>query len=121
MNERVEQMRGLLAELEKELDACAVRAGDRDFSEMELPLVIQEIVDDLQPLLTPYDAAFYWYLFRHSIATNGNPHLRVSTRDLRTGVVRSSYSYAAENTISLQKRDRNTPGLAGRRGRQERR
>jgi hypothetical protein len=68
-----------------------------------LPLIIQEVVDDLQPLLTPYDVAFYWYLFRHSIAKNGNPHLRVSTRGLRTAVVKSSYSNAEANTISYDK------------------
>jgi 5-methylcytosine-specific restriction endonuclease McrA len=64
---------------------------------------LQEIVDDLQPLLTPYDAAFYWFLFRHSIAKGGYPHLRASTRNLRRAVVKSSYSYASENLISLGK------------------
>lgn len=103
MNERVEKIRQLLGELENEMEDAAEFVGDRDFSALELPLVIQEIVDDLQPLLTPYDAAFYWYLFRHSISENGNPHLRVSTRNLQRAVVKSSYSYAAENTISLDK------------------
>ena len=65
--------------------------------------MIQQIVDDLQPLLTPYDAAFYWFLFRHSIAKDGDPHLRVSTRNLRTAVVKSSYSQAEENPVSLGK------------------
>ena len=60
-------------------------------------------MDDLQPLLTPYDAAFYWFLFRHSIAKNGSPFIRVSTRSMQHSVVRSSYSQAAENTISLGK------------------
>ena len=78
-------------------------SGDRDFSALELPAIVQEIVDDLQPLLTPYDAAFYWFLFRHSIAKDGDPHLRVSTRQLRTAVVKSSYSQAEENPISLGK------------------
>jgi hypothetical protein len=53
-------------------------------------------------LLTPYDAAFYWYAFRHSIARNGNPHLRLG-KALRRGVVRSSSSKLSENTISEQK------------------
>ncbi len=57
---------------------------------LELPLIIQEIVDDLQPLLTTYQAAFYWYLLRHSIAKNGNTLLRVSTRGMRVGIVRPS-------------------------------
>ena len=60
-------------------------------------------MDDLQPLLTPYDAAFYWFLFRHSIGRNGSPYLRVSTGRLRKAVVRSSYSQAAENRVSESK------------------
>ncbi len=101
MNQRIEQIRQLLSELEAQPEAAAT--SDRDFSALELPEIIQEIVDDLQPLLTPYDAAFYWFLFRHSIARDGSPHIRVSTRYLRRAVVKSSYSQAAENTISLGK------------------
>src|SRR5271168_4898796 len=103
MSDRLEKIRQLLNELEDEMKTGAASVGDRDFSALELPLIIQEIVDDLQPLLTPYDAAFYWYLFRHSISQNGNPHLRVSTRGLRRAVVKSSYSHAIENTISQGK------------------
>jgi len=102
MNERLEQIRRLLGELEADMKAGTF-AGDRDYSALELPSIIQQIVDDLQPLLTPYDAAFYWFLFRHSIANNGDPHLRVSTRHLRTAVVKSSYSQAEENPVSLGK------------------
>lgn len=102
MNERLEQIRKLLNELEREIKMGAP-AGDRDFPALELPLIIQQIVDDLQPQLSPYDAAFYWFLFRHSIAKDGDPHLRVSTRHLRTAVVKSSYSQAEENPVSLGK------------------
>lgn len=101
MNQRIEKIRQLLNELEAEPNALA--SSERDFSALELCAVIQQIVDDLQPLLTPYDAAFYWFLFRHSIAKNGDPHLRVSTRNLRTAVVKSSYSQAEENPVSLGK------------------
>ena len=100
MNQRIEKIRQLLNELEA---APEMASGDRDFSALELPAIVQEIVDDLQPLLTPYDAAFYWFLFRHSIAKDGDPHLRVSTRQLRTAVVKSSYSQAEENPVSLGK------------------
>ena len=100
MNQRIDKIRQLLNELEATPEMAA---GDRDFSALELPAIVQEIVDDLQPLLTPYDAAFYWFLFRHSIAKDGDPHLRVSTRHLRTAVVRSSYSQAEENPVSLGK------------------
>jgi hypothetical protein len=101
MNERIATIRQLLSDLEVETEVCAAR--DRGFSALELPLIIQQIVDDLQPLLTPYDAAFFWFLFRHSIAKDGNPLVRVSTRSLQRAVVRSSYSQAEENTISLGK------------------
>jgi hypothetical protein len=101
MNERIATIRQLLSELEVETEVSA--AGNRSFSALELPLIIQEIVDDLQPLLTPYDAAFYWFLFRHSIARDGNPFVRVRARSLQRAVVRSSYSQAEENTISLGK------------------
>jgi hypothetical protein len=101
MNARIQKIRQLLNELEGQDDGYF--AGDRGFSALELPLIIQAIVDDLQPLLTPYDAAFYWFLFRHSIAKDGSPHIRVSTRYLRRAVVRSSYSQADENSVSLGK------------------
>ena len=102
MNERIEKIRQLLRELEAEM-STGTRMEDAYSSSNELALVVQQIVDDLQPLLTPYDAAFYWFLFRHSIAKDGQPFLRVSTRHLSRAVVRSSYSQAEENTISLGK------------------
>jgi hypothetical protein len=101
MNVRIEKIRQLLSEIEARAEVDS--AGDRGFSALELPVVVQEIVDDLQPLLTPYDAAFYWFLFRHSIANDGSPYIRVSTRFLQRAVVRSSYSQAAENSVSLGK------------------
>ena len=101
MNERIEQIRQLLRELE--VEPGSANAGDGGFSALELPVIIQEIVDDLQPILTAYDAAFYWFLFRHSIAKDGNSHLRVSNRSLRRAVVMSSYSNAAKNNISVGK------------------
>jgi len=101
MNQRIEKIRQLLNELESEPGTQS--AGDRDFSASELPLIIQQIVDDLQPQLSPYDAAFYWFLFRHSIAKDSDPHLRVGTRQLQTAVVKSSYSQLDDNPVSLGK------------------
>jgi hypothetical protein len=99
VNQRLKKIRQLLSELEAEISA----GGSLSAADQDLAAVVQEIVDDLQPLLTPYDAAFYWFLFRHSIAKDGTPLLRVSTRHLSRAVVRSSYSQAEENTISLGK------------------
>lgn len=101
MNQRIDKIRQLLNELESEPGAQSAAAHDPPAS--ELPLIIQQIVDDLQPQLSPYDAAFYWFLFRHSIAKDGDPHLRVSTRQLQTAVVKSSYSQLDDNPVSLGK------------------
>jgi len=101
MNARIEKIRQLLSELE--VESAVSPNGDAGFSALELPVIIQEIVDDLQPILTAYDAAFYWFLFRHSIARDGNPVLRVSRSSLRREVVKSSYTNAVENKISLGK------------------
>jgi hypothetical protein len=101
MNPRIERIRQLLGELEAE--SATGPGGDLGFSALELPEIIGEIVDDLQPILTAYDAAFYWFLFRHSIATDGNPQIRVSRSTLRRAVVKSSYTDAEENMISFGK------------------
>ncbi len=95
MNERLKHIRQLLDELEADIGSGPISSGDRDFSALELPLIIQEIVDDLQPLLSPYEAAFYWYAFRHTIAQTGNPHVRLGGKALRRGCAKSSYSTAA--------------------------
>jgi hypothetical protein len=44
------------------------------------------------PSLKPYEAAFYWYLFRHSVVETGSQLLRVSTRGMQMGLVRSAYA-----------------------------
>lgn len=100
MNKRLEMIHQLLSELEVEVNATTATVGNRDFSALELPLIVQEIVDDLQPLLEPYDAAFYWFLFRHTIAKDGSPHLRVSTRSLRRAVVQSARTQTIEKNIA---------------------
>jgi 5-methylcytosine-specific restriction endonuclease McrA len=67
---------------------------------MDLPRVIYEIVDDLQPLLTSYEAAFYWYAFRQSIARDGSTHVRLPVRRLCRGVVKSARSGRDESPIA---------------------
>jgi hypothetical protein len=103
MKEHLEKIRTLLSEIEEQSTAFPESEHGRNFSAFELPTIIQEIVDDLQPLLSPYEAAFYWYAFRHSIAKNGSPYIRLNTKGMRAGVVKSSYSNAVENRISEEK------------------
>jgi hypothetical protein len=98
MKECLDKIRQLLSELESEAEAGTASSGDRDFSALELPLIIREIVDDLQPLLSPYEAAFYWYAFPHYITENGSPLMRLSTRRLQSGAVKSSRSDTISQT-----------------------
>lgn len=102
MKKQLEEIRRLVDELEAEqyTNSSVEMPG---FHALELPAVIHEIVDDLQPLLSPYEATFYWYLFRHSIAKSGEPILRISTRRLQKGVVKSARSGRAHNPIAEQK------------------
>src|SRR5438132_9358038 len=102
MKEHLEQIRSLLSELEAESASGSDAQNSHNFSAFELPLVIQEIVDDLQPLLSPYEMAFYWFAFRHSIAKNGSSLLRLSTRGLQNGVVKSMRTDRESSSIALQ-------------------
>jgi len=101
MKNHINRIRELLNEIDPEMNLSTPVGADRNFSAVELPLIIQEIVDDLQPLLTAYQAAFYWYLFRHSIAKNGNPLLRMSTPGLKA-IIRSSRGGGAISPQQVQ-------------------
>lgn len=91
MRDQIKQIRQLLDELERAgAGSESILTNSNDLPAAEMAVVIQEIVDDLQPLLTPYQATFYWYLFRHSIARNGIALLRVGQRGLQTDVVKPS-------------------------------
>lgn len=102
MKEHLEQIRNLLNEIESKSASGSDTETCHNFSAFELPLVIQEIVDDLQPLLSPYEMAFYWFAFRHSIAKNGSSLLRLSTRGLQNGVIKSMRTDRESSSIALQ-------------------
>lgn len=89
MNEKINEIRRLLDEMETAQPSEDEIALRRDFSAFELPEIIQDVVDYLMPVLKPYEAAIYWYAFRHSILKSGIQHLRLSTRGLQSGVILS--------------------------------
>lgn len=62
----------------------------RDEIIVEIPELIKEIVSYLQPLLTPYEAAYYWHLFTKTIIETKRQEGVFSIRGLCTGVVWSS-------------------------------
>jgi HNH endonuclease len=102
MTEQIDRIRQLLDELEATGAGEGGTLGNSgQLPAVEMSLVIQEIVDDLQPQLTPYEAAFYWYLFRHSLAANGKPFVRVGQDELRRKTVRQARNF--ESIISQSK------------------
>lgn len=92
MNEKIQRIRELLAEVEAERGAEDSSTAIKAFSGLELPDIINDFVDFLMPLLKPYEASLYIYMLRHGIIEHGSQLVRVSVRGLQNGVVRSAYA-----------------------------
>lgn len=100
MSDAIDKIRQLLDELEAlGVGAEGTLGTSSSLPAIEMSVVIQEIVDDLHPLLTPYEIALYWYLFRHSIARTGNPLVRVGMPALRK-IAKLTKSNAVGSMIS---------------------
>lgn len=112
MKARIDQIRNLLSQIEASCEPAPDKTAGPVWSGFELPEIVLQIVDDLQPLLSPYEAAFYWYAFAHSIAQTGAPYIRLSTRMLRRGPVKSARSDTdAVSLAMVQKVLRNLEAL----------
>ena len=92
MNEKIDKIRELLFEIESQYNPQEADSFERNFNALELPDIVSQIVDYLQPHLYPYEAAVYWYLFRHSVLKQGTQRVRVSVRSLCSGVIITSAS-----------------------------
>lgn len=101
MKYKIDQIRNLLDELEKGSIDSDDQTFVQNFDALEIPDIVTTIVDYLQPDLSTYETAIYWFLFRHSVLKNGQQYVRASVRGLMKGVVTSSsgqskdMSYAA--------------------------
>ena len=90
MREKIKKIVELLGELDVESNAAAAERAL--VSGLELPDIIRDVVDLLNPELKPYEAAIYMYMLRHSIVEAGNQLIRTSVRGLiKDGVVKSPY------------------------------
>jgi hypothetical protein len=88
MKDQIDQLREIADALEKEYSRAEELAKwDTYDAFLEMPTLISEIVNYLQPLLTPYEAAYYWHMFSKTIVENKQQHGVFSTRDLGKGVV----------------------------------
>lgn len=90
MKVHIDKIRELLATIESESQSKEADSFERNYDVLELPHLVTQIVDHLQPRLLPYEAAIYWHLLRHSIVGYGTQRVRTSVRGLGEGVVTSS-------------------------------
>ena len=89
-NEKIDKIRDILSEIEAEIGTPEDRAFVMNFDALEVPQLVASIVDFLQPLLTTYEAAIYWKLFRRSVLSVGQQYVRASVGGMMEGVVLSS-------------------------------
>ena len=86
---QTDQIRAIL----NEIDSISATPDDQAFAEnfnlLELPDLACSIIDFLQPMLYPYEAAVYWHLFRKAILGTGTQYTRASVRGMMKGVITS--------------------------------
>ena len=96
MKKHIEIIREQLDHIEAASSAGEADSFERNFDALELPELVAQIVDYLQPRLLPYEAAIYWHLFRHSVVAHGTQRVRASVRGLGEGVITSSSGQTAK-------------------------
>ncbi len=96
MRKNIEKLRELIDQIAKECPSEEDRQFVSNFDALEVPGLVAQIVDYLQPLLTTYEAAIYWYMFRRSVLQSGDQYARVSVRGMGSGVVLSSSGQSDE-------------------------
>ncbi|HAT1820998.1 TPA: HNH endonuclease [Legionella pneumophila] len=108
MNDKIDKIKDLLCELEKEYGDLTEH-NFVNFNALELPDIVKSVVDDLHPLLSPYEIVVYWYLFNNSIIKTGQQLVRASTRGMSEIAVSASgksskISYGSiKNTLTTLK------------------
>lgn len=99
MQEEIKRIRELLDKIESSGSNNVEKSFKESFELFELPEIVSSIVDFLQPLLLPCEAAIYWYMFRHSIIETGDIYVRVSVRGL--GKTKTVITSASGQSASL--------------------
>lgn len=100
MKDQIKKIRDLLDEIESSKPS-EEPSFKEVFQPFELPEIISDIVDYLQPALQPYEAAIYWYMFRHSIIETGDVYIRLGSRGLQEAVIKSFRADSIESTLAL--------------------
>lgn len=77
MKKTISKIRELLDELENFEQSEEDIQFIKNFDALEIPSILNSIVDLLLPDLSPTESVIYLYLFRHSILENGQQYARV--------------------------------------------
>lgn len=100
MKEELEKIRELLNKIEQVDQNDKADSVKETFDYFELPQIVKDIVDYLQPELSPYEMAVYWYMFRHSVIETADVYLRVSLTKLAQGIGTKYKSADRKNNIA---------------------
>lgn len=103
MNDKIEQIKKLLTELENEAGDEESQQFTKNFNALELPSIVASVVEYLHPLLTPYEIAVYWYLFNRSIVRTGEQYARSSTRGM-SAIAKSASGQSDELSYGVLKK-----------------
>jgi 5-methylcytosine-specific restriction endonuclease McrA len=95
VKESIKQIRGIFAKFRRrgksvvggDTIAGPAKPKSARAANAKLLDMVRAVVDTVQPLLPPYQAAFYWYLFRQTIL-EGDPLICITRTRMRTGVVK---------------------------------
>jgi hypothetical protein len=100
--DEIQEIRRLLESVEARLgdEGNAEQLALRNLDALEFPELVAAVIDFLQPVLGPHEAAVYWRLFRLSVLGDGTQYTRASTRGLASGLVLSRSGQPTDLTYS---------------------
>lgn len=98
MKEKIGKIKQLLDEIESSVPKQNIDSVKETFDLFELPQIIKDIIDFLQPNISPYESDVYWFLFRHSILESGDVYIRASNARIAKGIgSKFNYNEATQN------------------------
>lgn len=103
MKEDIKRIRELLDNIENHENTIQNQTIKDAFNLFELPQLVKDIVDFLQPIISPYEMDVYWFLFRYSILDNGDVFVRVSNAKIAKGIGSKFKNLDSQNARSGEK------------------
>lgn len=103
MKEDIKKIRELLDNIENSETQSDSESVKETFDLFELPQLVKDIVDFLQPVISPFEMDVYWFLFRHSILENGDIFIRASNAKIAKGIGSRVKNFGSQNPRSGEK------------------